>query len=161
YGHLAKECRKPKWVKDYSYHKEKMMFCKQEEKGVPLCAEQSDWLHDTDEEPNEQELEGRYMYMAKIQEEDHNADDHDEDERVELSNLIENLKLDIDENKKLQKKLKKANATLTHNLNESKYALTESNDIRDRCRSVIHQKRLSLRSTKRIKIVNLKRRDQT
>ncbi|GJR98776.1 retrovirus-related pol polyprotein from transposon TNT 1-94 [Tanacetum coccineum] len=32
YGHFAKECRKPKWPKDYAYHKEKMMLCKQEEK---------------------------------------------------------------------------------------------------------------------------------
>ncbi|GKD70106.1 reverse transcriptase domain-containing protein, partial [Tanacetum coccineum] len=168
YGHFAKECRKQKRVKDYSYHKEKMMLCKQEEKGVPLSAEQDEWLHDTDEEPDEQELEAHYMYMAKIQEvlhvtddnsgptydtkpleqvptdneynvfakdiqhfeqpesindtyvietvdsnvipdhsdmcnnefeDDHNANDNDEDERVELANLIANLKLDIDENK--------------------------------------------------------------
>ncbi|GKC38272.1 uncharacterized mitochondrial protein-like protein [Tanacetum coccineum] len=39
YGHFAKECKKPKWVKDYSYHKEKMTLCKQEEKGMPLSAE--------------------------------------------------------------------------------------------------------------------------
>ncbi|GKE48164.1 retrovirus-related pol polyprotein from transposon TNT 1-94, partial [Tanacetum coccineum] len=68
YGHFAKECRKPKRVKDYSYHKEKMMLCKQEEKGVPLSAEQSDWLQDTDEESNEQELEAHNMHMAKIYE---------------------------------------------------------------------------------------------
>ncbi|GJT71011.1 hypothetical protein Tco_1030297 [Tanacetum coccineum] len=68
YGDFAKECRKPKRVKDYSYHKEKIMLCKQEEKGVPLSAEQSDWLHDTDEEPDKQELEAHYMYMANIQE---------------------------------------------------------------------------------------------
>ncbi|GKC32706.1 hypothetical protein Tco_1040000, partial [Tanacetum coccineum] len=36
------------------------------EKGVPLSAEQSDWLQDTDEEPDEKELEAHYMYMAKI-----------------------------------------------------------------------------------------------
>ncbi|GJZ62019.1 hypothetical protein Tco_0618156 [Tanacetum coccineum] len=29
YGHYAKESRKPKRVKDYAYHKEKMMMCKQ------------------------------------------------------------------------------------------------------------------------------------
>ncbi|GJY23689.1 integrase, catalytic region, zinc finger, CCHC-type containing protein [Tanacetum coccineum] len=49
YGHFAKECRKPKMAKDYAYHKEKMMLCKQEEKGVPLSAEHGDWLADTDE----------------------------------------------------------------------------------------------------------------
>ncbi|GKD22734.1 hypothetical protein Tco_1224437, partial [Tanacetum coccineum] len=60
FGHYAKECRKPKRVKDYSYHKEKMMMCKQAEQGVPLQAEQADWLADTDEEIGEQELEAHY-----------------------------------------------------------------------------------------------------
>nr|GEU51207.1 uncharacterized mitochondrial protein AtMg00810-like [Tanacetum cinerariifolium] len=59
---------KPKRVKDYTYHKEKMLLCKQVEKGVPLLAEQADWLADTDEEIDEQELEAHYNYMAKIQE---------------------------------------------------------------------------------------------
>ncbi|GJS83785.1 putative ribonuclease H-like domain-containing protein [Tanacetum coccineum] len=38
------------------------------EKGVQLQVEQSDWLADTDEEIDEQELEAHYSYMAKIQE---------------------------------------------------------------------------------------------
>nr|GEZ11188.1 hypothetical protein [Tanacetum cinerariifolium] len=66
FGHFAKECRKPKRVKDSVYHKEKMLLCKQAEKGVPLQAEQYDWLADTDEEIDEQELEAHYSYMAKI-----------------------------------------------------------------------------------------------
>ncbi|GJY53851.1 retrovirus-related pol polyprotein from transposon TNT 1-94 [Tanacetum coccineum] len=68
FGHFAKECRKPKWVKDSMYHKEKMLLCKQAKKGVQLQAEQSDWLLDTDEEIDEQELEAHYIYMAKIKE---------------------------------------------------------------------------------------------
>nr|GEZ20419.1 integrase, catalytic region, zinc finger, CCHC-type, peptidase aspartic, catalytic [Tanacetum cinerariifolium] len=68
FGHFAKECRKPKRVKDSAYHKEKMLLCKQAEQGVPLQAEQYDWLADTDEDVNEQELEAYYSYMAKIQE---------------------------------------------------------------------------------------------
>ncbi|GKE34458.1 retrotransposon protein, putative, unclassified, partial [Tanacetum coccineum] len=66
FGHFAKEWRKPKRVKDSMYHKEKMLLCKQAEKGVPLQAEQYDWLADTDEEIDEQELEAHYSYMAKI-----------------------------------------------------------------------------------------------
>ncbi|GKC17336.1 retrovirus-related pol polyprotein from transposon TNT 1-94 [Tanacetum coccineum] len=66
FSHFAKECRKPKRVKDSTYHKEKMLLCKQVEKGVPLQAEQAEWLEDTDEEIDEQELEARYSYMAKI-----------------------------------------------------------------------------------------------
>nr|GEY11100.1 hypothetical protein [Tanacetum cinerariifolium] len=38
------------------------------EQGVLLQAEQYDWLADTDEEVDEQELEAHYSYMAKIQE---------------------------------------------------------------------------------------------
>ncbi|GJW80496.1 ribonuclease H-like domain-containing protein [Tanacetum coccineum] len=68
FGHYARECRKPKRVKDYAYHKENIMMCKQAEQGVPLQAEQADWLEDTDEEIDEQELEAHYSYMAKIQE---------------------------------------------------------------------------------------------
>nr|GFC26591.1 hypothetical protein [Tanacetum cinerariifolium] len=62
FGHFAKECRKPKRVKDFAYHKEKMLLYKQAEQ------EQSDWLADTDEEIDKQELEAHYSYMAKIQE---------------------------------------------------------------------------------------------
>ncbi|GJR86381.1 hypothetical protein Tco_0210392, partial [Tanacetum coccineum] len=40
----------------------------QSEKCVQLQAEQSDWLANTDEEIDEQELEAHYSYMAKIQE---------------------------------------------------------------------------------------------
>nr|GEW32238.1 hypothetical protein [Tanacetum cinerariifolium] len=68
FGHFAKECIKPKRVKDFAYHKEKMLLCKQAEKGVPLQDEQYDWLEDTDEENDEQELEAHYSYMANIQE---------------------------------------------------------------------------------------------
>nr|GEW15326.1 hypothetical protein [Tanacetum cinerariifolium] len=66
FRHFAKECKKPKRVKDSTYHKEKMLLCKQPEKGVPLQAEQYDWLADTDEEIDKQELEAHYSYIAKI-----------------------------------------------------------------------------------------------
>nr|GEZ93182.1 hypothetical protein [Tanacetum cinerariifolium] len=156
FRHFAKECKKPKRVKDSASHKEKMLLCKQAEQGVPLQAEQYDWLADTDEEFDEQELESHYSYMAKIrevptansgtdsepvQQEQNNAgynvnvipdspdmceddiqndqnDVESDDERVALANLIANLKLDVDENKKIQKKLKKANTTLAQELRE-------------------------------------------
>ncbi|GJS88054.1 retrovirus-related pol polyprotein from transposon TNT 1-94 [Tanacetum coccineum] len=68
YGHVSRECQKPKRVKDATYHKEKMLLCKQEEAEVQLNAEQSDWKDDTDDESDDQELEAHYMYMAQIQE---------------------------------------------------------------------------------------------
>nr|GEX95010.1 hypothetical protein [Tanacetum cinerariifolium] len=60
--------KKPKRVKDSVYHKEMILLCKQAGQGIPLKAEQYDWLADMDEEVDEQELEAHYNYMAKIQE---------------------------------------------------------------------------------------------
>ncbi|GJU21827.1 retrovirus-related pol polyprotein from transposon TNT 1-94 [Tanacetum coccineum] len=65
---LARECQKPKWVKDSAYHKEKMLLCKQEEVGFQLNVEQAEWKDDTDDEPEDQELEAYYLYIAQIQE---------------------------------------------------------------------------------------------
>nr|GEZ13188.1 retrovirus-related Pol polyprotein from transposon TNT 1-94 [Tanacetum cinerariifolium] len=158
YGHFAKECRK---TKKYN------------------------WLADTDEKVDEQELEAHYSYMAKIQEvpnadsgidsepveqvqnnaeynvfanelqhseqseyvsntclvetDDRNVnpdspdmceddiqneqnDVESDDERVTLANL----KLDVDENKKIQKQLKKGNTTLAQELKECKAILAET-----------------------------------
>ncbi|GJY75067.1 hypothetical protein Tco_0479498 [Tanacetum coccineum] len=68
YGYFAKKYKKPKRPKDYAYHKKKMLLYKQAEKGVLLRVEQGDWVDDTDKDPNEQDLEAHYMYIAKIQE---------------------------------------------------------------------------------------------
>nr|GFC90782.1 hypothetical protein [Tanacetum cinerariifolium] len=68
FGHVAKECHKPKRAKDAAYHREKMLLYKQEEAGIQLSAEQADWKDDTDDESDDQELEAHYMYMAKVQE---------------------------------------------------------------------------------------------
>ncbi|GKF73080.1 hypothetical protein Tco_0219412, partial [Tanacetum coccineum] len=115
------------------------LLCKQAEKGVQLQAEQSNWLANTDEEIDEQELEAHYSYMAKIQEQsesitntcavemgDSNVipdssdmcdnDIQDDQNDVQCDDdcvVLANLKLDVDENKKIQKQLKKANATWT------------------------------------------------
>ncbi|GKE68148.1 hypothetical protein Tco_1526220 [Tanacetum coccineum] len=150
-----------------------MLLCKQAKKGVPLQAEQADWLEETDEEIDEQELEAHYGFMEKIQEvlppesnsnaepleqvqydaeynvfasvrqyseqpesisntcvvekgdsnvipdspdmcdNDLQTDQNAEDERAVLANLIANLTLDTEENEKILKQLKKANASLT------------------------------------------------
>nr|GEV53164.1 hypothetical protein [Tanacetum cinerariifolium] len=69
YGHVARECQKPKRAKDAAYHMEKMLMCKQEEDGIQLNAEQADWRDDTDDdELEDRELEAHYMYMAQLQE---------------------------------------------------------------------------------------------
>ncbi|GJS24037.1 hypothetical protein Tco_0452669 [Tanacetum coccineum] len=60
--------QKPKRARDLAYHKEKMLLCKQEEAGIQLSAEHVDWRDDINDEPEDQELEAHYMFMAKIQE---------------------------------------------------------------------------------------------
>ncbi|GJU33257.1 retrovirus-related pol polyprotein from transposon TNT 1-94 [Tanacetum coccineum] len=155
YGHYAKECRKPKRVKDYAYHKEKMMMCKQAEQGVPLQAEQADWLEDTDEEIDEQELEAHYSYMAKIQEvspEESSSTgqplEQKDDSNVtpDSSNICTNDN-QTEENKTILKQLKKANASLTQelekcktNLDETNSALGEAISCRDSCLIALQNK---------------------
>ncbi|GJT90449.1 retrovirus-related pol polyprotein from transposon TNT 1-94 [Tanacetum coccineum] len=68
YGLVARECQKLKRAKDAGYHKEKMILCKQEEAGIQLSVEQADWRDDTNDKPDDQELEAHYMYMTQIQE---------------------------------------------------------------------------------------------
>ncbi|GJT95885.1 hypothetical protein Tco_1091403 [Tanacetum coccineum] len=168
FGHFAKERKKPIKVKDLTYHKEKMLLCKQAEKGVPL-QEVPTADSGTDTELLEQVLnDSEYNVFANVRQHsesfestsntclvekddsnvtpdsldmyDNDIQTHQnvEDERVVLANLIANLKLDVDENKKIQKQLKKVNASLAHELKECKSILTEtsrtleeSNSIRD------------------------------
>nr|GFB41039.1 retrovirus-related Pol polyprotein from transposon TNT 1-94 [Tanacetum cinerariifolium] len=42
FGHVARECQKPKRPNDATYHKEKMLLCKQEDAGIKLNPEQAD-----------------------------------------------------------------------------------------------------------------------
>ncbi|GJR46781.1 hypothetical protein Tco_1314884 [Tanacetum coccineum] len=76
-----------------------------------------------------------------------NESSRSDDERATLANLIANSKLDIDENKKIQKQLKKAKASLTQELKECKSThvetsrtLGESNSIRDSCLVALQNK---------------------
>ncbi|GJR00237.1 hypothetical protein Tco_0523221 [Tanacetum coccineum] len=90
------------------------------ERKCSLQAEQSDWLADTDEDIDEQELEAHYCYMAKIQEvpnvdsgtDTEPLEQEIDDARVALANFNANLKLDVDEITKDSKAIKeKGNAT--------------------------------------------------
>nr|GEW86497.1 reverse transcriptase domain-containing protein [Tanacetum cinerariifolium] len=209
---------KPKRVKDSAYHKEKMLLCKQAKQGVPLQAEQYDWLVDTDKEVNEQELEAHYSYMSKIHKvpnadsgtdsepveqvqnnakynvfanhlqhsqqsksvsktclvetddsnvtpdspdmyeddiQDEKNDVESDDERVVIANLIANLKLDVDGNKKIQKQLKKANTTLAQELTDCKAILAETSNslgesisVRDSCLVALQTKQTEFEKCK-------------
>nr|GEU64368.1 hypothetical protein [Tanacetum cinerariifolium] len=141
FGHFAKECRKPKRVKDSVYHKEKMLLRKQAEKAHYIYMEKIQKVPTadpgTDSEPLEQVQNdtGYNVFAIDLQHSEQSesfsntclvetnnsnvipdspdmCDDdikneenyvESDDERVALANLIANLKLDVDENKKIQK----------------------------------------------------------
>nr|GEZ19337.1 hypothetical protein [Tanacetum cinerariifolium] len=175
FGHFAKECRKPKRVKDSVYHKEKMLLYKQAKQEAHysyIAKNQEVPTADsgTDFEPLEhvQNDAGYNVFANDLQhfkqsefvsntclvetvdsnvipnspdmcEDDIQNEQNDvesDDENVELANL----KLDVDENKKIQKQLKKANITHAQELKECKAILAktskslgESISVQDSC----------------------------
>nr|GEX53704.1 hypothetical protein [Tanacetum cinerariifolium] len=100
-------------------------------------AKQADWRDDTDDEPDDQELEAHYIYMAQIQEVTPDAidnfgpifdseplqkvdqDDDDDDLANEcdlLASLIKKLKCEIDDSKNRNKFLETSNKALVDKL---------------------------------------------
>nr|GEW72634.1 Gag-Pol polyprotein [Tanacetum cinerariifolium] len=69
-----------------------------------------------------------------------------DDERVALANLIANIKLDVDENKNIQKQLNKANASLTQELTECKSILAETNRTREESNSIRYSCQVALQN---------------
>nr|GEY47343.1 hypothetical protein [Tanacetum cinerariifolium] len=135
-------------------------------------------LDDTDEEPDEQELESHYLYMEKIQkvpsteswpmfdaeplktihtDDVYNVFSNDQEHMDQHENMNDTSMMEkVDSNTTpdssyIQKQLKKANASLTHELNEWKSALAEVNDICDRCRSVLQHQEIKLEKYKKYK----------
>nr|GEX68687.1 hypothetical protein [Tanacetum cinerariifolium] len=149
FGHVARECQKPKRAKDAAYHREKMLLCKQEEAGIQLNAEQADWRDDTDDdELEDQELEAHYIYMAQLQEVSTDAADsgpifddeplqkNDDDndlakERELLASLIEKLKCEIDESKNRNKFLETSNKVLIEKLKEAQIKLYKTREDKE------------------------------
>ncbi|GKE67355.1 integrase, catalytic region, zinc finger, CCHC-type containing protein [Tanacetum coccineum] len=160
FDHFSKECRKPKRVKDSTYHKEKMLFYKQAEKGVQYDTGYNVFANEIQHSEQSESISNTCvvemgdrnvipdtpdMCDNDIQN-DQNAVEYD-DERVALANLIANLKLDVNENKKIQTQLKKVNASLTQELTKCKSILAEtsrtlgeSNSIRDSCLVALQNK---------------------
>nr|GEV01226.1 hypothetical protein [Tanacetum cinerariifolium] len=167
FGHFAKKCRKPIRVKDFAYHKEKMLLYEEAEQGVPLQAEQYDWLVQNDagykvfaNDLQHSEQSESVSNTCLVETDDSNVipdspdmcDDgiHNEQNDVESDDervVLTNLKLDVDENKKIQKQLKKANTTLAQELKECKAILAEtsktlgeSNNVQDSCLVALQNK---------------------
>nr|GEX91451.1 hypothetical protein [Tanacetum cinerariifolium] len=132
FGDFAKECRKPKRevpTADSGTDFEPLEQV-QNEAGYNVFAndlkhsEQSESVSNTclvETDDSNIILDSPDMCDDDIQNEQNDVESYDE--RVTLANLIANLKLDVDENKKIQKKLKKANTTLAQELIECKTIL--------------------------------------
>nr|GEW56667.1 hypothetical protein [Tanacetum cinerariifolium] len=145
-GAKENECRKPKRVKDSVYHKEKMLLCKQSEKGVPLQVEQSNWLAVTDEEIDEQELDAHYSNMVKIQEVPtaDSGTDSEPLEHVQYNdeyNVFANVNQDCEQSEFTSNKclVEKDDSDVTPDSPNIK-TLEESNSVRDSCLVVLQTK---------------------
>nr|GFA13370.1 hypothetical protein [Tanacetum cinerariifolium] len=138
YGCFAKECRKPKGLRTpcttrrrcccvsklskvqndtrYNVFANALQHSEQSESVSNTCLVETDDSNVTPDSPD--------MCDDDIQNDQNDAES--DDERVALANLIANLKLDVDENKKIQKQLKKENTTLAQELKECKTILAET-----------------------------------
>nr|GEV76401.1 hypothetical protein [Tanacetum cinerariifolium] len=143
FRHFAKECKKPKRVKDSAYHKEKMLLYKQAEQ-EPVEQVQNDVGYNVFANGLQHSKQSKSVSnTCLVETDDRNVipdspdtceddiqndqnDIESDDEHVVLANLIANLKLDVVENKKIQKQLKKANTTLAQELKECKAILAET-----------------------------------
>nr|GEW87174.1 hypothetical protein [Tanacetum cinerariifolium] len=145
FGHFSKECRKPKRVKDSAYHKEKMLLCKQ-----------------ADQETDDSNVTPDLPDICEDAIQNDQNDGERDDERVALANLIANLKLDVDENKKIQKQLKETNTTLAQELKECKAILTETSKslgvsitVLDSCLVALQTKQIEFESIRPLMTVPL------
>ncbi|GJY05458.1 retrovirus-related pol polyprotein from transposon TNT 1-94 [Tanacetum coccineum] len=149
FGHFAKEYKKTKQVQsDAEYN----VFSNERKH-----SEQPKFINDTyvAEKDDSNVIPDSSNICDNDNQADQNAEECD-DERVVLANLIENLKLDTDENKKIQKQLKKSNTSLAHELQECKSALEkckssldESNRTRDRYLGALYDQEVELAKYKR------------
>nr|GEW13206.1 reverse transcriptase domain-containing protein [Tanacetum cinerariifolium] len=113
FGHFAKECRKPKRFKDSAYHKEKMLLCKQPEKGVSFQGTKNTRYNVFSNDLQHSEQSESISNTCIVETDDSNVipdlqdmcddviqndqnDVESDDEHVALANLIANLKLDTE-----------------------------------------------------------------
>nr|GEW33927.1 hypothetical protein [Tanacetum cinerariifolium] len=117
FGHVARECQKPKPMKDATYHREKMLLCKQEEARIQL--NQSESIHDTYPiKQDEHNVIIDSLDMSYDREQiDQNDDDADLVNECELlASLIEKLKCEINDSKNRNKFLETSNKILIEQL---------------------------------------------
>ncbi|GJY23604.1 hypothetical protein Tco_0397262 [Tanacetum coccineum] len=138
-----------------------------------------DWLDDTDEEPDEQELEAHYILMAKIQEfpsaesgptfdvepmekvhidKEYNVFTNDQEHTDQPENMNDTPLMEMVDRNTSPDSSDVCNNDFEYGQNADdqedercKYALAESNDIRDRCKSAIHNQEIELEKYKKYK----------
>nr|GEY65916.1 ribonuclease H-like domain-containing protein [Tanacetum cinerariifolium] len=133
--------------KDSAYHKENMLLCKQAEQATWLRSRrfpqltqaqiQSQWNSNTclvETDDSNIILDSPDMCEDDIQNDQNDVES--DDERVALANL----KLDVDENKKIQKQLKKANTTIAQELKECKAILAETSLVKQKTKVITNLK---------------------
>ncbi|GJS89913.1 retrovirus-related pol polyprotein from transposon TNT 1-94 [Tanacetum coccineum] len=115
FRHFAKECRKPKGQKITLIIRKRCCCANKLRKRQH--SEQLGSINDTYtvEKDDSNVIPDSSNMCNNDNQADQNVEECD-DERVVLANLIANLKLDTDEHKKIQKQLKKANTSLSHEL---------------------------------------------
>nr|GEV28323.1 retrovirus-related Pol polyprotein from transposon TNT 1-94 [Tanacetum cinerariifolium] len=158
YGHFSKEYRKPKGLRTLRTTRRRCFYASKLSKKVPTAdssidfepveqvqndarynvfanvlqhSEQSESISNTclvETDDSNVIPDSPDMCEDDIQKDQNDVES--DDERVVLTNLIANLKLNVDENKKIQKQLKKGNTTLAQELKECKTILAETNLFR-------------------------------
>nr|GEY52843.1 hypothetical protein [Tanacetum cinerariifolium] len=145
FGHVARECQKPKWAKDAAYHKEKMllyqelevhyMYMVQIQEVSPDDADDSGPIFDTEplqkvpnndhynvfaiesEHPEQSKsIDSLDMSYDRKQIDQNDLDDDLANERDLLASLIEKLKCEIDDSQNRNKFLEISNKVLVDKL---------------------------------------------
>nr|GFC33309.1 hypothetical protein [Tanacetum cinerariifolium] len=140
YGHVARECQKPKWAKDAAYHREKMLLYAVDSRPIfdkePEQKVQNDDQYDVFaiecQHPKQSESVHKTYFIEQdahnviIESEDINydskqIDQNDEDanlakERELLASFIQKLKCEIDETKNCNAILETSNKVLFEKL---------------------------------------------
>ncbi|GJV65686.1 retrovirus-related pol polyprotein from transposon TNT 1-94 [Tanacetum coccineum] len=116
FGHYAKECRKPKRVRDSTVGSTLLLVTMAKIQDLVLMRiRHNDAGHGNRWKESERVIVNVIPDSPDMCDNDIQNDQHDvdcDDERVALANLIANLKLDVDDNKKIQSNLRNQMQTL-------------------------------------------------
>nr|GEU61193.1 hypothetical protein [Tanacetum cinerariifolium] len=142
-GHFAKDCKKAK-VKDYEYHKIKMLLAKKDKDDQVLLAKDHAWMESRSD--SDQEINANMVFMAQMEkvlsdsEESSSSKEEtiaesvvDHNNSKETTNLINQLIKEFDKKiAKYHKRLEKANQ-------QSKYFENQNKVLQDKCNVLQNQ----------------------